>query len=888
MIPVQQWRAIADRDDRVGQVSTYIKPLMLIIIVVLFLFLISTLLDFRVGLEEQSQQIDFYEESRQNFQKITNCLLTEGAASNQRLNISELLEFDRTYLYREPPCAEDFQYGYEAVVNEKFPRGRQYLNPQVDLVFVVDMSASIRGYDDEKKDTLRETGNGGEIPAEADLEVLCNAQTDIVNELERRGFNVRFTVYGLTEVHRCATQNLSAEGVDRGEDIVPTHNEDWGKGVEWVSRYHSWRDGATRIVFPMTDECPAAVGPMVGYEGWSGYPNPTNSPIIEPCPEQEPGVPHSEETQRAIDAALDNQVTIIPILGDPLQIAFNTRDWDWHRDYATDMAEATGGDVFDAREDDNLEQEIIDMVIDNTFIPLNPETTCVVPSQDTWGLEADVAVTLEATEGMDDEWGEVCDSLSSIEAGLRQRGWLSELTVYAPPTDGVPGGDGTPMEYNGETYGQSMPDELQECIDEQANWVSGTFDENTDYGPASWGTTTEYILQNHDWNDVEQRAVISIGSHRPTGGRGESGWDEAGITNDIIAAANDDDNDVSINFITDGDWGTRSDDQYDPAGTNDVRAVMEDIASQTGGTVQEYLEAGEVSERIMDSVQEDPGAVCEDQEYRFGEREGSEGGSQQDDMTMTFPVTIQRTPNYVTHGEVMIRMRDGALERLVGAVNQVTKTGEEQGSPVTATLQVTSEEQMRIEEDYTVERPVETEYRLVDGNGDQEIEVDTNLVVGVNGFRVLETDGVDPARKQITDTSFTGYEGDSLQVIATNEIHDEMYLDELYVECAPGEDCALDDPQPILTDGIDYADGDSGYDERGRLGVFYRNFTQLTMGSTEETEETAICISTSGDDSCSVIRADSIETDGVFPLPPGTHLLEISYNPATGTVTIDE
>lgn len=881
---------------REGQFSTFIKPVMLIMIIVLFLFLLVTVTDFDIGMEEDVQQVDLQTEASKNFQKLANCLRAEGTVS-QKLSIPHLIDYEQTYLHREPECGEDFRYGYETTVQEDFVRGQQYMNPRVDLVFLVDMSTSIVGDPNE--------------PGDEELQRLCAAQDDIIEELERRGFNVEFTVYGLTPQLSEEISDGELDTIlrttcidDELEEEPVGHYEDWANGVTWAAEEYNWREGATRLAFPITDECPAEVGPLVGWEGWyrSGG-QWMNQPIIIPCDENREDNPgravHMAETEEAIETATENRVTTFPILGDPRSVTdrdyvpAGVEPWDDHIEYAAMLAEGTGGEYFLAEEED-IEERIIDIVIDNVFIPLHPETTCVIPSQDTWGREAELAITTQADLGSEEEWEELCESVDTIEAGLQQRGWVVDTTVYAPGQPGTPDdGDGTPMSLPDGDGNYDHDGNVPACVDEVTAWEGSnldSFDPSRDYGISAWGVASKWILENHPWDEsLDKRALVSVGNKAPTGGTGDDAFraDEAitggdDIVENIVSLGNE--NDVQVSTVTDGDWGTRTTSQYGDQTENDIREAMEDVADGTGGVFREYSEVGDVPNSIMDGVAEDPGEVCTNQDYRFGQREGSEGRSLNEEYTLSFPVTLERTGDYTTHGTMNIEIRDGDLEQLASTVNNLVRDGQERETETSTALWLNVGQEMYGEET-EIERPNRTTYRMVNAEtGDPTVEVDTDLVIGVNGYEVFDSDEFERSVIDFTDESnqFTGYEGATLQVIATNQRHPDMYLDSLAVECVDPE---CDEEQTILDETIDTTDGDEEYDERGRLGAFYHEFTELEIGGTAETDEAAICIATPGDDSCSVIRADNIEE---FTLDAGRHLLEISYDPDTDTVSIND
>ncbi|MCL6479601.1 MAG: hypothetical protein K6T65_14565, partial [Peptococcaceae bacterium] len=128
----------------------------------------------------------------------------------------------------------------------------------LDLVFVVDSSVSM-------VDELR---------------AVCDNIDVVKAALQANGIDFEYKVYllGAGSVYHITTnpnpqyriENMC--GVDLPEVIGLNdqlmgivydgayESEMWGAGVKWVAKYHPWREGAQRIVVPMSDEC-----------AWGGY-----------------------------------------------------------------------------------------------------------------------------------------------------------------------------------------------------------------------------------------------------------------------------------------------------------------------------------------------------------------------------------------------------------------------------------------------------------------------------------------------------------------------------------------------------------------------------------------------------------------------------------------
>ncbi len=267
--------------------------------------------------------------------------------------------------------------------------------------------------------------------------------------------------------------------------------------------------------------------------------------------------------------------------------------------------------------------------------------------------------------------------------------------------------------------------------------------------------------------------------------------------------------------------------------------------------------------------------------YAFGELEGSEGRGLDRDIVLRYPVTIWHSKDLQTPAELRIRLRDGGLERLAGAINSVVRQGNEQNRQIERRVRISNEQEL-----YTgmkgIERPTKTTYQLVNADtGSTSVSVTTDLEIGVQGSTVFEDDDGEPSTIDFSnaENQFTAHKGSAIQVIVNNGdgVPD---IDPLAVQCAE-TDCG--EQQIELGPNIlGNETGEEGNESTG--GVAYASDT-LEIGETSESEEAAACSSAPGDDSCVVLRAGRV-SDTI--LAPGTHLLRIAYDPASDAVTVEE
>jgi subtilase family serine protease len=184
--------------------------------------------------------------------------------------------------------------------------------PKVDIVFVIDTSSSM----------------------DREWETVCSSINDIVNLLLEHKIDVDYTIYGLRNRFAqwdCAT--VLKQVIYNGT-LKTAHFEDWGPGTTWVALNYPWREGATRIIIPMSDE-----------NAYAGYPE-TDKDLYS--------------IQEAIEACVLNHVTVYPF--------YSTYDITYHpcglfcegvMEEAEALAQGTGGAAFLFEDSAQVINEII-------------------------------------------------------------------------------------------------------------------------------------------------------------------------------------------------------------------------------------------------------------------------------------------------------------------------------------------------------------------------------------------------------------------------------------------------------------------------------------------------------------------------------------------------
>ena len=158
----------------------------------------------------------------------------------------------------------------------------------VDIVFVFDTSGS-----------MHDEGQS-----------LCSVVGDVVQDIQDDGFTVRYNVWAITywssSHYPCITSSVRDEFT--GE--LSNNNEDWGPATSDISTMYSWEAGYTRVIVPLSDECPE--------NGGSSTTTADTAAITQ-----------------AIADANANNVKVFPIVGSPWRTTVVN--------YANDLANGTGG-----------------------------------------------------------------------------------------------------------------------------------------------------------------------------------------------------------------------------------------------------------------------------------------------------------------------------------------------------------------------------------------------------------------------------------------------------------------------------------------------------------------------------------------------------------------
>lgn len=829
--------------SRKGQYSTFMKPLIILIFGGLMISLLTTSINFNIGLTEEESQLRFQTAPNQEFSDLASCLSVNEklTGSNYLLNQTMLERMAMKNQFREPGCAENFRYGYEVTVEQNYLRGISpgKMTKAADVVFALDDSGSMGGYLNQVKQNTREFIDSLPEGSRVGMFTYASPPNSYINNR-----------VNLTQDVSKVTSELASIGTDGGQEP-----EDLA--IKYTLNQFDFKDTRRKILIilatePATRDTPTSKSP----------------------------------TEWAQEAANRNiQIyTVSSMAGEYVDIAQITegKRFSVNADYSSIFEEIAGEERFIAG-----------------------KSTCTVPPVRQYNGTAQVVFWADASDDYDEEWEAVCGKVKQKMKTLEARGLKANISFYAPGQPGTrTNGKGQPMTLSGQEYNYSSV--LPSCIDSPVNnattsshgkgiteWSGeGLTDYNSskDYGLEAWGVSSKWILENHDWNQsADRRMLFVLGDQDPTGGnssgedfRTKKNTEELDNETEIVRNVTELSNNKSVSIYTmTGEMEYKASDRYGDPDKNDAKELMRYVSSKTGGAHIEYQRTGKLPEKVkaqfrgLSEQSTSRAGTCTNVTYRFGETAGSRDENLDRSLQVSFPASVRQSEALTTPATVKIELRKGPLEKLAGAINKAVKTGKTRFENTSVYVSVNNDETLEVR-DQTVERKNLTTYKLHNPSGDSVIDMHDDLIIGVNGRTVFQDRDQSPSTLDFYEDSlqFKAYKGASLQIIALNTVAPKLKLEKLELRCVNG---CPDNGQMINSQKIQATEGTEEYRKLGGLGPFYHNFTQVKIGKTTELQEKAVCYGET--DSCTVLRSQNVED---LTLRPGSHDLRITYSPSQG------
>lgn len=862
---------------RRGQFSTYLKPILILIFGVLLVMVVNSLLNFQTGLAQQEASVDFRSGGLDDFERVSTCLSVNSTSSQSSylLNKSKIQQFERQYPYREPGCAENYRFGYEATITQEFMQG---ISPtktvdQLDIVLVIDTSGSM--------------GDGSCNGKIAEVREAAKSFVDTIDSGTQVGI-VDFD--SSASVIKDLTDNKDALK-NQIDGLCDSGGTDIRAGIN-AGRTVSWRSETVKGMIVMTDG--------VGTVG------------------------SAPEDARAEDIVLH---------GVMFGAGASTGK----------MEQVAGGDSCEKNDAENNDNDRcwyaasgdelqsvyqgISNIVGSERVQVGGDTTCTLPPTTKYNGTVDLVFLADTSASYNTEWDTICDSVTNTVDEMESRGLDANVSIYglAPDADELGDGNfsgddqGTPMNMAGAAGSGEYdytPDSrnVPACLETADNvavksmygngiaWWDGTalgsYDPSRDHGLEAWGVGAKWIFENHDWRTgTDRRMMFVFGDTYPTGAGGDENQFRAEAdydTPDTLDSAHEivqnvtnyaQKNNVDIfTFVGDSWEGSVNNRQsYGDPNEGDAEELMRYAADNTGGEFMQYDDAQNLPERIREQFKTVEAAAanntCDPLTYSFGQQGNSEGAGVSQQGRLEFPVAIRHSDEVKTPGVLTLERRAGEIERVAGLIRQVYTRGNESGQPVSQTARVRNNNLIEGVDDFTYEQNSTTTYHLTNANDDTDtVEIYDDLIVGVDGYEQFQiedaagdTDLSDPAYH------FNAYRGSTIQVMAINQDADTgMNLGSLGLSCEP--DCGN---TQSLGGNIHLSEGNADYNERGGIGVYYHNFTDIRVGHTTTITDSAVCIN---NDNCVTLGHDIQE----FTLDPGSHIVSVEYNATNSEVIFNQ
>ena len=210
---------------------------------------------------------------------------------------------------------------FEEVLPTELPP-ELYVDGSLDIVVLFDTSGSM---DDEAK-------------------ALCNNIEEVIGDIREKEISVRYQVWGIVakefSIYNEETEESSTDPFclvsmipEQIEGFKVGHEEDWGQAIIDVAENYEWKEETTRIIIPISDECPV--------EGSEPLEELVGGKIISTCNEADEAIIPS-----VWQTAKENEVRIFPISGAQFEEADRVFEIAPVIELMETVAENTGGKVF--------------------------------------------------------------------------------------------------------------------------------------------------------------------------------------------------------------------------------------------------------------------------------------------------------------------------------------------------------------------------------------------------------------------------------------------------------------------------------------------------------------------------------------------------------------
>ena len=827
---------------RKGQYSTFMKPILVLIFGGLLMSLLVSSINFNLGLSEDRSQVRFQSSPKDVHSELVNCVSSEGGDS---MNQTVLEELERTNKLSQPECASNYELGYSASVKQEFIDPLEPQDEEIDkieIAFVLDDTASMDVAINGVKNNIR---NFGENTGDSEAAIVTFKDSGDVNvdqKFTEDTSSIESTLTGIT-----------ASGGKYPEEAV-------SDGLKKALNDLKWSQDSNKVIVVVNND----------------------------------GAHDCNALEDAADEADNRDITIYSVFSSG-SCSNQIKNY---------LPSNTGGQHFKFQDSWNKILGDIAGEIVTDKVKYRQGSTCTAPEIPSYNDTAELVITADASKGYAGEWYMICNQLNETVKKLESRGLNTKISYYAPSNPGMPhNGKAEPATLTNGKYNYNI-DQVPSCLKSSENnaetssngkgitkWEGKgltSYNSSIDSGIEAWGTSSKWILENHNWDSAAgKKMLVVLGNQLPSGGNSSKETfreddkpdkidSEVEIVNNISSIARE--KDVEINTMSkDFEYGGK--DMFGDNSKNDALELMENTSSQTGGSHLKYENIGRIPGKIRSQFTDLSdetliGGTCQDVEYNFGQTKGSQGENLDNSLRSTFPSSIKVSEDLTTGATTSIEIRQGSLEKLAGAISKAADTGKRFGEESSLYVSISNDESL-VTTEREIEKTIKTDYKLQEPNGDTKIDVEDDLIIGINGRPVFKD--MNEAKSTIdfskTKNQFTAYRGANIQIIALNTDKAEQGLDKIELSCVGN----CDRNQTLNPEKIDASKGTEEYLRRGERGVFYTNYTKIKIGETKKKKAQLLCYENTKN--CIELNSDKVDD---LKLRPGSHEVLINYNSSEG------
>lgn len=805
-----------------GQISSYVKPITLAIVVSMFAFTIFNFYNVQTSLQEHRQQINQNLEAESSFRSASKFFESSNMIQGS-LDIDKITKTHLNHQKTVPKKLDSYKYGVSYKINQRYLNsvleGSSTKKLQIALVF--DVSGSMGYFCDMDSQVENVPENAGIIctpKQEARISHSISAAQNAIDNLDENDevavveySSSANVLFDFTSNHQMATDEVSEMTAGGGTAI--------GNGLRTAKNDLSWEEGGERVYIVMTD----------GIQNRGIHPEVPGSQIRE----------SGDELHGVLFGESASAEHINRMLGDP--------------DPGCSLNQSVNeinNNCWFAAEGREL-QRIYNSIESEARSPVRRvggSHSCSLPVKKE--LEGDLELVLAggASKQHQGEWKRYCSMLDSVRE-LNNQGLNVSTAAYSPSNIDKgdfypPDAGGEPMNVSGETYNYSGSNlNVPSCVEESnsanngiTEWdISENLNFSRDYGLNAWGVQTKWILENHKWNEsMDSRRLVISADHLPHGGEINEGFvnksREIKLIEEISGLA--DEKDVEIVVSPTFKLSYNRNDNIEGS-QNDAIYLM-NMIEQYGGEKINSIELSNYDQFIKQefSDYDQIGEACESKSFRIGEQP-----TRAEYDRYSYPATIRLKETLTIPGTLNVDITSEDIDRLRGMIEKVGDTGLDNTKEITLDRAVTT----RTEE---IERNRPTNYTL-EFEGDH--SYNGNITLGIDAKPVFK----ELPKSNIENRMFEAYPNASLQFFLY--MGEKSVVPPIRLKCGGG--CGQFIKNSTSTEGP---------------GLGFYNFTEINNGNKDTIERDAVCYT--GTDSCRYFRNNVSN----FNLGSGTHILNIA------------